>query len=384
MLKYGDDIDRLAESAIRVEHFVNKELIQARSEDAAAKVKAWMVVNDFDVAPLIDTSHCSFIKREDVLALGSQDAVGAAAQRVPPEQLVARDVPLSTALGILHKRGWFFVSQGGEIEGIVTRHDLARPAVSLYLFARILSLEHGLRRLLGTYTNTPIPDAPPAEPDSSDPGSLASVVNRVGKVDELRRALGLTVRRAFKDATGFIAELRNHLAHGRSILNVEENARSAVERIRGLDALHLQVSKLVEEREQVWRTLAATHIVKRRVTETIWSGPEAVSLPLGSPLHVITACNPFERVLSAAENAKRNESLGELLAARPLEVIPVLARSPDGRREQGSFAVYGLSRIEACELARQFGQRAVFELDEQEFRVVTPAGDVRECRPRNS
>src|SRR5262245_12568650 len=197
MLNYVDDIDRLAASAIRVEHFATHELVRARCEDVAVEVRAWMTVNDFDVAPLFNTTPPLFIRREDVAALSPHEPVGAIGQPVRPAQLVAPSVPLSVALDVLHEHSWFFVSQGAELDGIVTRHDLARPAVSLYLFARILSLEQGLRRLLGTYTNMPIPDAPPADSDSSDPRYLSAVLKGIRNIPDLVSNLGFATKTVF-------------------------------------------------------------------------------------------------------------------------------------------------------------------------------------------
>lgn len=51
---------------------------------------------------------------------------------------------------------WFFVGREKKIKGIVTFEDLGKPAVSLYLLAKLLMVESGLRRLWGTYTNTEV------------------------------------------------------------------------------------------------------------------------------------------------------------------------------------------------------------------------------------
>src|SRR5262245_61032601 len=194
----------------------------------------------------------------------------------------------------------------------------------------------------------PIPDAPPADSDSSDPRYLSAVLKGIRNVPNLVSSLGFATKSAFDKGTGFIADLRNHLAHGRSVLNHADDARSAVERIRDVDGLLGRVARLMVERDQVWRAFAATRIVHRQVIETVWSGPGAGALPLPLPVHVITACNPFEQVLSLAENTRRNEALSELLFARRLEFQPVLGRSPDGCWTEPSFAVHGLSRVEAC------------------------------------
>ena len=54
-------------------------------------------------------------------------------------------------------------------------------------------------------------------------------------VVSLRQALGYPSRKSFERVTGGLVSLRNHLAHGRSILTLSSRPAEAVERIQGLE-----------------------------------------------------------------------------------------------------------------------------------------------------
>jgi len=384
MLTNIADIDRLAESAIRVEHFATMELLSARPDDPISEVLPWMLANEFDVVPLRSVPQPGFVLREDLERLDSRRPVGDARRALDSAVVVRPELSFKEALGHLGTHGWFFVAVEGTLRGIVTRHDLGRPAVSLYLFARVLALEAGLRRLLGTFTNTPLPDSSTLDESETAPHYLSQVMTLIRREDDLVTALGFSTRGEFDRATGFIKGLRNHLAHGRSILSLIDDAKLAVAHIRDLDSLLARVSALAADRDQVWKAFASTQVIHRVVIERYWAGPNAIPLPLPPPVYVITAVNPFEEVLSDTQNAHRNNALRSLLKSRGLKFIEVFGQSPDGKWVEPSFAVSGISRATACALSHLFRQRAFFELDEHEFRVISPDGKVRSARPRKS
>jgi hypothetical protein len=383
MKAYTENLDQLAAQAITVSHFATS-VVGTAGQALAGDVLAWMTANDFDVVPIESANTLSFVSRADLVTLNPDAAVKTAARAVPSGKVAAPGTPLVDALAILEKEEWFVVVDDGTVRGIVTRHDLGHPVVSLYLFALVISFERGLRRLLGTFSNTPIPDAPPEiQPSPDQPIYLSAVVNAAARIDRLREALGFVKTAPFRSVCGEIVALRDHLAHGRTILGMDSTAAEAVDRIRRLSELTRKVWLLAQERDQIWEAFAATQIVKRVVSESVWVGPKAVALPLPAPVHVITAQHPFERVLSSAENQMRNEALRRVLARRGVNFEVVEGRSPDGSWSEESFAVSGLSRAEACHLARVFGQRAVFEVDDEEMRVVDLDGSVRKRCPRS-
>ncbi len=143
-----------------------------------------------------------------------------------------------------------------------------------------MAFEAGLRRLAGSYDNKPIPDAPPNEDDdSSGLRYLSEVISYAKRVNGLIGDLGYEGKRGkFDEVTSFVVRLRNHIAHGRSILAISEKKANHCTRIEELDLLLNQIRRLAGERDQVWDAYGATQIVHRTVTEEVWAGHSALTL----------------------------------------------------------------------------------------------------------
>lgn len=382
MLDNTADIDRLASSAIRVEHFATHRIVDAPLDALVSEVRAWMDVNDFDVVPILSNEQPMVVLRAELAKVGDDQPLAASASPVIEEQIVSSSTPLPIALDALRAHGWLLVYDNNDVTGIVTQSDLGRPAISIYIFARMISLEHGLRRLLGSHSSNPITDEPPNDPDSAGPKYLKDVLKEVRKIPELVERLGFSSKTAFDRGTNFLVELRNHIAHGRSILAQAEDAQDAVQRIKKLETLVSKISNLLREREQVWRAFEATNVIQKVHADIVWAGPGATPLPLPTPIHIITAYNPFEKVLNREENQQRQEALERLLNLRSVQFTSVCGVSPDGQWVEPSFAVHGLNRSAACALARYIGQRAIFELDDEFLYVIESDENVRGKRHR--
>lgn len=115
----------------------------------------------------------------------------------------------------------------------------------------------------------------------------------------------------------------------------------------------------------------------------VWAGPDAVNLPMTPPVHIITACNPYEKILSLPQNTKRNSDLLHALNQYNSEVLRVFGYSPDEKWKEESFAVSGLSRNQACQIAFRFGQRGIYEILEDDLLVIEVYSQkIRRRRPR--
>jgi hypothetical protein len=191
------DVDRLASSAIRVEHFATHRLVEAPLDALVSEVRAWMDVNDFDAVPILANEKPMVVLRAELANAADHQPLATLARPVKEEQLVSSSTPLPIALDALRAHGWLLVYENNDITGIVTQSDLGRPAISIYLFARMISLEHGLRRLLGSYSSNPITDEPPNSPDSAGPKYLKDVLKAIREIPELVEGLGFSNRKAF-------------------------------------------------------------------------------------------------------------------------------------------------------------------------------------------
>ena len=117
--------------------------------------------------------------------------------------------------------------------------------------------------------------------------------------------------------------------------------------------------------------------------QTVAAPLEEVCGQLDGPAWMISAQNPYELRLDDATNRRRHRALVDLVTRRC--VAPVLqgvGRAPgeDGWRED-MVLVQGLTRSDALELAALHGQRSVFEIEDDELRVLeTRTGTVRRTR----
>ncbi len=140
----------------------------------------------------------------------------------------------------------------------------------------------------------------------------------------------------------------------------------------------MNISK--QDNNDIWDVYIGSHIVDSNMN---WSAAENQALPLKTPIHIITACNPFGNVLTSDENSLRNHSLQEYIEKLNFEFKPVNGRSPNGDWQENSFAIYGFTRSQACQLAQAFDQRAIFELTEKELLVIDANSfDLKRHRPR--
>lgn len=102
----------------------------------------------------------------------------------------------------------------------------------------------------------------------------------------------------------------------------------------------------------------------------VWSGPNAKALPLNTPVHVITACNPFGELLSDEDNKQRNQLLLNELCEFDITLKPVLGHSPSKHWQEQSFAIFGLTREQACEIGTKYDQKGIFELNNDKLLVI--------------
>lgn len=115
--------------------------------------------------------------------------------------------------------------------------------------------------------------------------------------------------------------------------------------------------------EDVWFTLVPTRSVGVDV------------LPVTEVLHVISGCNPGYRETDEV-NERRHMYMERRLRDAGVEPLPAVGTSPDGSWVEPSWAVTGLSRDVACDIGREFGQIAVFEIDGPSLEIIRCADSI--------
>ncbi len=98
--------------------------------------------------------------------------------------------------------------------------------------------------------------------------------------------------------------------------------------------------------------------------------PRAAVERFGSPLQVITAWNPIAEHRPRQVNDAANRELRAVLAELTNVVIPVVGSSPSGDWLEPGYAVVGQSRRFLRNVARDFGQLAIFSVTRYEVEVL--------------
>ncbi len=124
-----------------------------------------------------------------------------------------------------------------------------------------------------------------------------------------------------------------------------------------VESFHEWINELLADRPQVWRAYSAAYIVDASDPTVFYAGPGAIKLlPCRFPAFVITAFNPFERILTPAENKERNHHLKTRLSVMTQQRTEVVGQSPCGRWHEESYLVGDVSLRAIMDLAQAFSQ----------------------------
>ena len=73
----------------------------------------------------------------------------------------------------------------------------------------------------------------------------------------------------------------------------------------------------------------------------------------------ITAWNPLPEILSKSENDERNKQLEKEIGERSLKYKKGLGKADDGSWSEESYFIENISIVEALELGKLYGQKAI-------------------------
>lgn len=90
--------------------------------------------------------------------------------------------------------------------------------------------------------------------------------------------------------------------------------------------------------------------------------------PFAAPVHIVTAYNPAGFEIDEETNRSRHRALG--MAVAGLATIPSVGSAPDGSMPESGFALLEVSLGYAIDLARDFGQRAIYEWTSDALHIV--------------
>lgn len=366
----------------------SRNIQRLSANDSATETRWWMEACGFDVAFVGDLSP-GIVRRSELEKADCDASLEGFVEQVPPESQYPLTMSLDEAIRVLRIRPWFILQgPNSELVGMVTRTDLSKPPVSAFVLGHFITLERVLRRLCASYGYTPMSDEPPEYVGTGDLPSiddsegltfevrqLPQVVGAAVKIPALRSELDYS-RNEFKSMLGRCVELRNRVAHSRGLIYNEHDPAHCIDRFLDVQDLTFRAVRLVQRREQIWEAIGRSEIVD--TMRDIWySGPNASALPGLETHYVINAANPFEECLGDTENRRRNACLREVLQRKAKTIIDVVGRSECQRWAEESFMVSGIVEATVLDLAKRFGQRAVFKLTDKDKLVVSTDGEIR-------
>ena len=129
----------IVENSLTVLQLAELDLKRADLAWSAEQTCQWMHENSFDAAPLDEPDPYRFVGASWLESNGAP--VIGQARLIDATLLVSSDLGLADGVSRLKAHPYYFVLQRDNLQGIVTRADLQRPAVGMVLFSLILTSE---------------------------------------------------------------------------------------------------------------------------------------------------------------------------------------------------------------------------------------------------
>lgn len=137
---------QIAENSLRVTELAETDLQWAKPDWTARQALHWMQDHGFDAAPIDDPEPYRVVVAQSLRPL--DDPVALQAQSLDASLLVSSDLCMADGIMRLKRQHFYFVLQRDQLQGIVTRADLQRPAVSMIIFSLILASEAAMREII--------------------------------------------------------------------------------------------------------------------------------------------------------------------------------------------------------------------------------------------
>ena len=231
-----NDLRELFEHSITVRH-ISEPLASFDADHPAAQVLEFMEKKDYDVVGVRKDGLVSgYVRRED-LSLEDGDKFGGHLVKFESKKLLPETTPLVNVFKVLGNSPRAFVLIFGQVGGIVTKGDLQKAPVRMWLFGLISLIEMQLLRIIRDY----YPDGswkPLISPkdrlanaetlladrrrrneaiDLADCLQFCDKCDIVLKSDELCRLLGFDSTATYEQLKS-LEDLRNELAHSQDII----------------------------------------------------------------------------------------------------------------------------------------------------------------------
>lgn len=240
-------------------------LVCCPADAPAPQIAAWLNGLGFDAVGVKTANEgiaVGFVMREDL----KDGFVGDCVRTLDSDHLIADSTPLSEVLVALRNAQSYFVLLGRTVEGIVTRADLNKPPVRMYLFGLISLLEMHLAAWVKvTYQDESwrdaispkrVSEAEKVKAERAIKGEDPLLLDCLQFCDRrdlvlknmvLRGKLGLTPKTKSSNLLKQAESLRNLLAHSGHDLSQGSSWEERIDLVHWVEALLERSDDLIEK-----------------------------------------------------------------------------------------------------------------------------------------
>lgn len=235
----------IVQNSLTVLQLAEVDLKRADPAWSADEAHQWMRWHGFDAAPLDEPEAHRFIGASWLEP--NADPVVGQARPIDATLLVSSDLGLADGVSRLKAHPYYFVLQRDNLQGIVTRADLQRPAVGMVLFSLILTSEAAANMIIDRCLGPAWIERLSAEQRAHvnevfnqrlrtntevtmlDCLMLHDRLQLLGKCDRAVPELGFASGKQFRKWKERLVNLRDNLAHGGGLLHAEPDPTHAIE-----------------------------------------------------------------------------------------------------------------------------------------------------------
>jgi CBS domain-containing protein len=235
----------IAESSLTVRQLAATELTYVSGSMSVVDAAELLSTNKFDAAPIAAARPGLYVDYTDLT--GRTGIVSEHARPLDATRLVSTTLSLADGVRLLSRLPYYFVLEGDDLAGIVTRADLQRQAVAIVLLGFILGSEIAMniviRDRLGSEWIDGLGEEAAAEVEllyqarvqanaEISPLDCLMLHHRLallGKAPGVCSDLGYESKRGFASWAKSLTRLRDTLAHGGGLLHALADPVEAIE-----------------------------------------------------------------------------------------------------------------------------------------------------------
>lgn len=246
-----------------VTHLMESKVQFVSPSMPASEALRYLMDHGFDAAPLMAERAVQYVAMDDLK--GQSGRVIDHARAIDAHVLASSTLNISDAVCLLGDTPYFFVLEGMELAGIVTRAELQKAPVSLLLLGFILGMERASNAVIEAHYGA---DAWVHVLSSHQQQKVETTfmqrqrnnvaisrleclmlhqrLTLVGKQQSLREALGYGSTHEWNIWTSKLKEARDGLAHGRDLLGVQPDPLEAIDLFVGVRDFADRMSALAQ------------------------------------------------------------------------------------------------------------------------------------------